>query len=1092
MLHVIHGNRADVLAGELVRVLADSPAGALCLETVVVESPAWGRWLSLYLAQRTGVCAGVEFLQPNALLRQLFSAVLSSEPGENPFEPGALAWRVLGILPECLGRPEFSELARYLSGDRGGRKLWGLSRAIAGVFDRYALFRPEMILSWEAGQGAGWQPELFRRLSVAGGGLHRAALRQRFLEALDQGAGPALARRFSRVSAFGFGALPPFHLSMLSAASRHLPVYLYHLNPCRKYWADVVADKRMVRMERAAGLGADDLHLEEGNPLLASLGRAGQDFFRTLSSGDFLDHAGEAFTRPEGAGVLAAIQADILDLVDAPAEKIVRPLSPEDDSLLVHACHSPLREMETLYDRILDVLARRPELSPSDVLVLAPDLDAYAPFIQAVFGVPEDPAARLPYSLSAGPARAGASEAFFALLEVCRGRFSASTVLDLLRHPSLARGAGLDEADLAVLGRWVASAGIRWAPDAAFKAALGLPPTQDHTWEAGADRLILGFAMGGADGLFAGILPAPGVEPGDGELLGRFLAFARGVFALARDMDAPRSPGGWADLFSRALADFFPEDGPGAPDRELWAALRGLARVREAWGVKTPLSLGVVLEFLLEQAVAGTSGRGFLSRGVSFAPLSQARGLPFAVICLVGMNEGAFPSASRPPGFDLMAQNFRSGDRDRRMEDRYLFLETILAARDVLHISYLGADPADNSPAPPSAVVSELLDYAAESFSPLGEDPGPGLLTVRHRLHGFHPDYFSDKNPCLFSFSRDRAAAARARRAAETPAHPFAAPLPEPDESWQDVDLNRLCAFFDNPARFLAEKRLQVFFRDPDAPPPPTEPFALDNLERYQIRDRVARECRASGAAPGDLLDRVRAAGLLPHGLLGDWAFGDAVEPLETYLGLVESLATDMGEPLAVDLDLPPFRVQGECGQALGGRMAFCRPSKMNPKDLCRAWVRHLAACAGGHGVETLVVGTDGAQRLEALPTEEAAERLLGLLDLYWSGLSLPLPLFPRASMAYAQALVPKKDTGKFGKKAADKDQDPEADEAARERAARGKARSEWEGGYKREGEGADPYFSWCFPPDPLDAEFTRLAREVFGPLLERLEPVKT
>lgn len=68
------------------------------------------------------------------------------------------------------------------------------------------------------------------------------------------------------------------------------------------------------------------------------------------------------------------------------------------------------------------------------------------------------------------------------------------------------------------------------------------------------------------------------------------------------------------------------------------------------------------------------------------------RSLPFKVICLLGLNDGDFPRNTKAAVFDLVAKHPAKGDRARRDDDRYLFLEALISAREILYLSYIGRD----------------------------------------------------------------------------------------------------------------------------------------------------------------------------------------------------------------------------------------------------------------------------------------------------------------------------------------------------------------------------------------------------------------
>ncbi len=159
------------------------------------------------------------------------------------------------------------------------------------------------------------------------------------------------------ISVFGISYLPPAFLEMFFLLSAHRPVDYYYWNPSPEFWADIRSGREIgAALGRApAGLSAADddlLHLESANALLASWGAEGRDFFRLMSglNADYI----EVFAEPAGDRLLTAVQRDIYRLEEpygrtgAPAE-----YSAGDDSLQVHACHTPLREVEVLHDVLL-------------------------------------------------------------------------------------------------------------------------------------------------------------------------------------------------------------------------------------------------------------------------------------------------------------------------------------------------------------------------------------------------------------------------------------------------------------------------------------------------------------------------------------------------------------------------------------------------------------------------------------------------------------------------------------------------------------------------------------------------------------------
>lgn len=324
---------------------------------------------------------------------------------------------------------------------------------------------------------------------------------------------------------------------------------------------------------------------------------------------------------------------------------------------------------------------------------------------------------------------------------------------------------------------------IRWGIDRESRKALGLPEYHENTWVAGLERMLLGYALPSReDELFGGILPFDRIEGGEATVLGQFLKLTDRLFSLEKQGGEPRSLEGWGDFLTRMLDDFFLSDEDSEPD--LLFIRRALCRLGEQQRLSAcheKIALEVIKSHLGAILEKEGFGAGFLTGGVTFCALLPMRSIPFKVIGLLGMNDEAYPRPTRYLGFDLMAKNPQSGDRSLRNDDRYLFLEVLLSAREILHLSFVGQSIQDNTRRPPSVLVSELLDYLEAGYRIPQKELRRHLLR-RHPLQAFSPAYFKkDRDDRFFSFSRENLEAARK---AQNP-HPEGTPfirqdLPDP------------------------------------------------------------------------------------------------------------------------------------------------------------------------------------------------------------------------------------------------------------------------------------------------------------------------
>lgn len=1119
MLRLHTSNRLETLVERLAEVIQTPLRSPLQPELVMVQSQGMARWLKLELAGRMGVCANYSFPFPKVFCAEVLAANAAGAPTssrlgttENPASPvvardvlsrlevGAptepvldrevMLWEIMRFLPEMLPQPEFGALRHYLSDRADTRKRFQLAAQIANLFDQYLVFRPELVLAWDAGHPGSadnldeiWQAALWRRLHQEKPRPHPAGLLKEFGEkAARPGFEPLAAPK--RVSVFGISALPPSYLQIFCALGAHVDLHLFLLQPSREYWGQIVNARESERILKAMKKGdaaAGQLHLEPGNRLLASLGPLGRDFLNlVLETADWDEDS--VFPDPPETNLLQAIQADIFHLRDRGRDECPRlPVTADDSSLRVHSCHSPLREVEVLYDHLLDWFERDPALTPRDVLVMTPDIEAYAPFIQAVFDSPEETGKRIPFSVADRGIRSSSQvvQAFLGLLDLAATRLEATNVLRILEAEPVRAKFGLAEADLDIIRDWTRKTGIRWGQDARQREGLGLPGLGENTWEQGMRRLFAGYAMAGkGEQMFGDVLPFDDVEGSRAEVLGRLAEYLKRLFDLVAQLKERRPIGQWEEVLLGALDNFFE---PGETEVSnlllIRSTLRGLAGKAAEAGCVEPVELAVVLESLDQTLADDRFGSGFITGGVTFCALKPMRSIPFKVICLIGMNDGAFPRADRHLSFDLMAQKPRLGDRSLRDDDRYLFLETLLSARERLHISYVGQSIRDNSEAPPSVLVSELLDYIAQACELPGADILKRHVVVRHRLQAFSPAYFTGADARLFSYSAENCRASHCGQAARATPSPFLdAPLNEPEADYRNVDAADLAEFFCNPARWLVTRRLGLRLEEQDDALEEVEPFEVGALDGYAIRQELLdKELRGIGVK--DALRLMKASGRLPLGEAGAAHFRGLQSDVQSFLAQVRPyLGAGYVEPARVDLVLGEFRLAGEIRRLTARGSLHYRCANIKARDLLRLWIQHVvlnAAHPGQPGCGAVLVGRDRV--LAAPPLARAPKLLAGLLEFYWKGLTRPLKFFPQTALAYTEAAVARA-TGKSK-------QDPVT-----------VAQRKWNGDPFTEapGECEDHYFDLCFRNrDPLDEEFDEVARAVFEPLLAELTEVE-
>ena len=1066
MLRLHFGNHLERLSERLVEQLGARDRSPFEVDEVVIPSAAMRRHLSLQIATHHGVCAQVRFAWLAQWLWSQMARVLPDVPAQSPWAPPLLAWRILRAFGDAAFSAPHPRLQVYLDEADGVMRL-ELAQRVAQLFDQYLTYRPEWLEAWLAGQPVeigpagslaradeAWQAALWRRLVGESGGEGLSPLRA-FLQAL-QNAPLATTKLPRSVHVFALPTMPPTHLALLQQIARHTDVQVYALNPCQAYWFDVVAPRQLAGL-RARGRAG---HAEVGHRLLASWGRQTRSHLGLLvdACGDgVIDEA--LFEPPAGDSLLARLQASILDLEEP--TRGAWPLADEDRSLEVHVCHSLTREIEVLHDRLLGLFAAHPSLTPADVLVVTPDLQVAAPLVDAVFG--STPASRrIPYTLT-GLARSGVNRAAGVLLELLSlvgSRAPVSRVFGVLQQPLVARRFGLDEPALEFVHDWLQQAGVHWGLDADHRSALGLPAQARHSLEDGLERLLLGYALPEAnDEPFAGQLPAAGAEGQRALALGGLWAFAQALQDLRRRCAEEQPASAWPPLLAAALDDFVQADAETLDDvQELRQAIDALAAQFEATGFDEPLRADAVHAALTRQLDDPPHG-GVPGGSVTFTSMSSLRGLPFAVVCLIGLDDGLFPGSDRPPEFDLMAERPRDSDRQRRHDERNLFLDLLLAARHTLHLSHVGRSVRDNAVLPPSVLVAELLDLLRPAIA---EHPSEAAslaaaqarLVIEHPLQAFAEIHFrADTDPRLRSYHAEYATALQQPRvegdgaaaaahdgstqdddAAEPamaggplgdedidsegddddedgdgaePAAPlfFDAPLPPPPPALRTLDLQRLIDFFRAPCRQLLRQRLGIALHRHDEDLQDDEPFVAGLPERRRLAERLLPRLLA-----GQPLDTLRplaeASHDLPAGSFGDLLLDQEGPRLQAFaerwraLSAAPTLAS-VGSTLTLEVDGERWQLAVNLTDLRPEGLARMRYDDLRGGDAVDAWLHHLALCAlapSGVALRSTWLARDGEYHFD--PCLDPAARLADLLHLYRHGLMQPLYFFPRASWA--------------------------------------------------------------------------------------------
>ncbi|WP_337840278.1 exodeoxyribonuclease V subunit gamma [Rheinheimera sp.] len=1056
---VVHSNQLEQLRALVVQFCKAYPLQPLELEHVLVQSNGIAQWLKLALAADPdsdalggglGIAAAVQMQLPGRFVWHMYQQALPelALSQQSVFDKGALRWRLYQLLPLLLAEQPLGELNQLNWQDP--EVLAGLSHTLADLFDQYQVYRADWLNDWAAGhavlrQSDGtvnpmpdnqlWQARLWQALMhslPAQEQQHsRAVLHQQFLQRARQWTQrPAFLPR--RVIVFGISSLPQQSLELLSAIAPFCQVLLAVLNPCQLYWADAIAEKDRVRVTRHrqqqkldfAALPAE-LAAMQTQPLLASWGKQGRDYIRLLDQFDetaahqhlFNQQRVDLFVEPDVSHLLGQLQSDILNLRSPQETKTQWPALTlaQARTIEFHSAHSALREVEILHDQLLQRFAEHPTLKPRDVMVMVPDIQVYAPFIQAVFGrVPASDNRYIPFSISdqAGAAQQPLRQALQLLLYPEQQRLSASSVFDLLDLSTVQQRFGLAATSLPTLKVWLEQAGVRWGLNEAHRAELGLTPAfTEHSWWYGLKRMLLGYVSNGDS--WQGIMPftdSAGLEAAE---LGPLCELFDALELCWQQLRQQRTVAQWVQLFSSLLQQFFsPTDLDTEQElQQLQQALMQWQHNAELAQCEVALPLQVARQAWLDELQGPGLQQRFITGRVNFATLLPMRAIPFEIIALLGMNDGDYPRRQPRADFDLLARDYRAGDRSRRDDDRYLLLEALLSARSQLYISWVGQNVLDNASKPPSVLVMQLRDHLQNGWQLAGvEDPAEQPLlqhiTFEHPLHSYSSRYLAEEGG-LFSYRHEWQSLHQAAPLQSLPAAPL--PLSEAAQ-W---GLPQLSDFLRAPVKFFFRQRLKLDLDSEHLASLDDEDFVLQPLQRYQLQQQLLTELRISIEQQQDwqqacrqCLDKFSRQGLLGVGAAASLAQQDLSQGLpELAIRLMElcRLYPELQDLSELEFQSPDGSVRhllsglrrGATGLALVQLVpvGLYAKAELNVRAAIPGYLLQLLCSACGVQCSLYLLSRQGELCLPPYPPQRAEQQLRAVLHWLRQGLSTPLAL---------------------------------------------------------------------------------------------------
>lgn len=978
MLFLHHSNNLYTLLDILLQQLSTPSTAVLQAEQILVQNPGIKRWLQQQISRSSGIAANIEFPLPSRFIWEIFLSCFDDVDSLSAYDAEVLRWRLMSLFDQHAEDQRLNLLKEYLQQDETGLARFQLAERMASLFDQYLVYRADMIHRWESGQPThssteAWQSYLWRLLRAQQTQPHRAELIQQLVELLssDRLNSHQLPER---LFVFGLSAMSPLYMNVLGAMGQLIDVHIFNLNPCQHYWGDIQSKKEQIKQ------GQSPLY---ENELLASLGKQGREYIDLFydSSFDYVDNHQFVVSQPDS--LLNRIKNDILQLGQQVDEFEFK----DDLSIQIVSCYSELRELQVLHDRLLDMLASDETLQAHEIVVMCPDINTLAPYVEAVFAQQAEQK-KIPFSISDYNVISSTPllQAILDWLKLPTSRLTVNEILGWLELPALQRAYALDESKLETIRFWIRANHIHWGLDKDHKQSLGLGGSHLNSWRHGISRLLTAYIMNDEVELFDHQVASDcRMDNEEYRVLGQLQKLLDDLSDWSGRLGHPAGLKAWQSTINALIDNFLALD-----DEEEWL-IKPLRDEVDSWQVQASQADfneavdATLIHQLLQNALSqGTAYQHYLTGGVNFCNLIPMRTLPFRVVCLIGMGDEFFPRRDIPLQLDLISSHPKKGDRSRREDDRYMFLQSLLSAQDAFYISYVGQDKKDDSSLEPSVVVSELIDHVEQST-------GYRLPITKTSLQAFSRQNFERGSyDELWQITNSL-----------IELQPFNQAIQQQSEKETCIQIEELISFYKNPARYFMQRRLNISLYEYETTIDDNETFALQPLQRHQLNKQLLDDLFDNGQV---VRDKYLNSGELSAFNSGRLQFEDQHQQVSDIVRQISDHAEFTGHTyFDATIRLEHVELVGRVESYSDSGLLQFSQSKLKGSWIFSLWIQHCFLCASEQieFSDLFYKDHNKISGFKPLSQHQAKQLLISLYEGFITGQQRILPFYVDTAFEY-------------------------------------------------------------------------------------------
>ncbi|PPI86400.1 exodeoxyribonuclease V subunit gamma [Candidatus Pantoea edessiphila] len=1049
MFYIYHSNQSSVLRTLLNSVIEHQYNDILQSDLILVQNLDTAKWIKIGIASHFDVAINIKFARLTFFIWNIISKIVPNTTVKHFFDKTDLVWEIISRIPVILKNNRFDFILNYLDNCHNESNLFKFSLSVANIFEKYLTYRPDWLHIWECGglvsalgEEQLWQSIIWKDLisyNVAKSHQYQSNdIYSSFINKLQNNSN--LSFLPSRLFIYGINTIPPYHLKVLNTISHYIDIHWFINNPCRNYWGDIynhsIFFKRSKNNQKYVNNYINDEYISEffketyelhtNNQLLLSWGKLGCDNLYFMNQLELVNHI-DAFVNIKEDNLLHCIQNDILNFKNSAVIGLYRKelqyndqkrcIAVNDQSISINVCYSIQREVEALQDYLLKLINCNMDINLSDIIVMVADINVYMPYIKATFSRTHNDR-YLPFMISDRCVSIENSIiiVFFKLLSLSESNSSCffEKLLAILDVKSIADHFSIDEKQLFLLHIIIDNTNTYKKLNELKKILTNKDNSNKSIILRNVKNILLHHLYKDKKDYLKHFSSDLDLEVLLNMLLVNLINLMLQIHRWTIILIKPYSLKDWYLLFRQLVNDFF------IVDNESGSILLFLEK---NWNIVTQsgikfnikkFSIKLLRNMFLNYIDKKRISNFFLSGKINFCNLTSMRSFPFKVICILGINKDIYPRKPNLTQLNLMYKQPRKGDCNIADEDRYLFLETIIAAKNKLYISYVGKSMQDNTEYYPSSLITDLLEYIGQNFYIQGDkniEIDKSCNNIQKHLVQYHTRApFSSSNFILNSktqsFASEWLPAAQGLGKSQLS---FINILSAPKLNC--LNLKQLLYFWHHPVRAWFQKRLNIFF------PKKYYPLQknLSDFESFNIYRNKSQLLNALIEHNNNIdtlhkvLDQNKINNNLPLDLFPKLLWQNQTKQIQQVaMQVIDNIKHNY--VWEINLKLQDITLTGYLNTVQEDGLLRWSPNILDIRDGLLFWLEHLIYCAmGGYGTSKQFGISKSLWCFTSIPKHEAINLLNKYIKGYFFGMSQPLLLLKKSGSAWLMCCYDKK-----------------------------------------------------------------------------------